>query len=76
MLNIYFVMDTICPEWLPAAIRPQIHAYWVGIIVNTVFVALAYGISLLRNKPSKDLTGLTVWTLQPLEACLEEGGTE
>ncbi len=48
---------------LPAGWRPGIHSYWTTVLVNGVFMVLAYGISLVRRAPSRDLTGLTVWTL-------------
>lgn len=46
--------------WLPF----DVHAYWVVMIVNVVFVGLAYGMSLLRGQPPKNIRGLCVWTLK------------
>ncbi|MDF9796635.1 SSS family solute:Na+ symporter [Catalinimonas alkaloidigena] len=46
---------------LPEAISIDIQAYWVGVIVNLLFIALAYIFSFfIKNK--KELDGLTVWT--------------
>jgi solute:Na+ symporter, SSS family len=48
---------------LPAGSSPGVHSYWVGALVNGVFVTLAYLISLVRRRPPRDLEGLTVWTM-------------
>jgi solute:Na+ symporter, SSS family len=53
--------------WLiPEAYRPPIHEFWVGMVVNAVFVAVAYGLGVLRNpraeRQKERLGGLTVWT--------------
>ena len=48
---------------LPEAWTLEIHAYWVGMLVNVGFMALAYLISLIRNRPPQNLEGLTVWTM-------------
>jgi hypothetical protein len=48
---------------VPEAWNPGIHAYWVGVLVNLLFVIVAYGISLFRRQRGKNLEGLTVWTL-------------
>jgi hypothetical protein len=48
---------------LPESWRIGVHSYWVGAVVNVTFMALAYGISLVRRSPPRDLTGLTVWTM-------------
>jgi hypothetical protein len=41
-----------------------IHAYWVGLLVNLVFLSVAYlCCRIFREPPSQDqLAGLTVWT--------------
>lgn len=59
-LNIYLGLGVM--KVLPEAWRLGVHSYWVGAVVNLVFMALAYGLSLLRRSPPRDLTGLTVWT--------------
>lgn len=46
---------------LPEAISINVQAYWVGVIVNLLFIALAYIFSFfIKNK--KEINGLTVWT--------------
>ena len=47
---------------LPAKWTLGIHSYWVGAVVNLLFMALAYAISLIRRPRPRDLRGLTVWT--------------
>ncbi|WKN30385.1 sodium:solute symporter [Porifericola rhodea] len=47
--------------WLPEVISMDIQAYWVGVIVNLLFMALAYIFSFFI-KNNKELDGLTVWT--------------
>lgn len=47
--------------WLPEALTPPIHGYWVGILVNLLFVAVAVPVSLLRNRRPPNLGNLTVW---------------
>jgi SSS family solute:Na+ symporter len=61
VVNLYFVFEVL--DLLPTWAASGIHAYWVGLLVNIVFVIVAYGVSLFRNGPTTDLTGLTVWTL-------------
>jgi hypothetical protein len=56
---------------LPEAWRLGVHSYWVGAVVNLSFMAIAYGISLVRRGPPRDLTGLTVWTMPRADG---EGG--
>jgi hypothetical protein len=40
------------------------HSYWVAVVVNLLFVVLAYGVSLRRPQRTAGLAGLTVWTIQ------------
>lgn len=42
-----------------------IHSYWIGPLVNAVFLILAYGVALIRGvKPdTAKLRNLTVWTM-------------
>jgi hypothetical protein len=35
--------------WVPEKWNSGIHAYWVGVLVNLLFVIVAYGISLFRG---------------------------
>ncbi len=61
-LNVYFMLNV--SGWLPAGLRVGIHEYWVTILVNLLFVTLAYAVSLVRRgKPPP--SGLTVWTTGP-----------
>ncbi|GAA5222315.1 sodium:solute symporter family transporter [Membranihabitans marinus] len=40
----------------------KVHSYWVGALVNGLFIVVAYVLGSFRYKNStKDLTGLTVW---------------
>jgi len=61
-LNVYLGLGAM--HLLPAAWTLRLDGYWVGIVVNVVFVVLAYGISLIRNRPPANLSGLTVWTVR------------
>ncbi len=60
-LNIYLGLGVM--KVLPEAWRIGVHSYWVGAVVNLAFMGIAYGISLVRKPPPRDLTGLTVWTM-------------
>lgn len=52
-------------EVLPSSMILPIHSYWVGALVNGLFILLAYGISLTRNQTSpEEMEGLTVWTMK------------
>lgn len=60
-LNIYLGLGVM--KVLPEPWRIGMHSYWVGAVVNLAFVAIAYGISLVRPAKTRNLTGLTVWTM-------------
>lgn len=60
-LNIYLGLGVA--KVLPESWRIGVHSYWVGAVVNLAFVAIAYGVSLFRPAAKKDLSGLTVWTM-------------
>lgn len=60
LCNIYLGLNA--SGWLPESLCLPVHSYWVGILVNTVFVLVALAISLCRRQ-QRDLTGLTVWTM-------------
>lgn len=66
MFNIYLGLGLA--EILPSAITLPVHSYWTGALVNGMFLALAYGIGLVRGRP-KELQGLTIWTLQQADSC-------
>jgi len=60
--NIYLGLALL--DWVPERLNPGIHAYWVGVLVNLLFVAVAYGSSLFPRQGRRNLEGLTVWTLK------------
>lgn len=47
---------------LPASWTSGVHSYWTTALVNGLFMILAYGISVIRRAPPRNLEGLTVWT--------------
>lgn len=59
LFNVYLGLGILGA--LPDSIVWSIHSYWVGAIVNAVFIVLALTISLFR-KNAQNLDGLTVWT--------------
>lgn len=60
LMNLYLGLSLT--GWLPEGITVNIQAYWVGVIVNLLFILLAYGFSFFfRN--DKNLQGLTIWTV-------------
>ncbi|QDU97971.1 sodium:solute symporter [Lignipirellula cremea] len=61
LVNVY--LGLCVAGWLPKSLTLEIHSYWVGILVNLLFVVVAYGVSLFRRQ-TKDLRGLTVWTME------------
>ena len=62
IFNIYLGLGLLGA--LPEAWILPIHSYWVGALVNGAFIVAAYIISVFRNKPGKNLEGLTVWTMK------------
>ncbi|QNN22015.1 sodium:solute symporter [Planctomycetales bacterium ZRK34] len=59
MFNIYLALclaGRIAESW-----RLGVHSYWIGPLVNLVFIIIAYGLSLLRRVPPRSVAGLTVW---------------
>lgn len=60
VFNIYLGLGLL--GVLPASWILPIHSYWVGAMVNGLFIILAYSISFIRNKHDRPLEGLTVWT--------------
>ncbi len=59
LFNIY--LGCVLLGILPDSMSWSVHSYWVGALVNGVFILLAFVISFFR-KNKHDLTGLTVWT--------------
>jgi len=60
VVNIYLGLGLA--GWLPETWTPNVQSYWVGIIVNLLFIGLAYLLSFIF-KNQQSLTGLTVWTM-------------
>lgn len=61
LFNLYLMLNTM--GLLPAPLVLEIHAYWVGILVNVACLVFAYVMSLVRGRPPKNLDQLTVFTL-------------
>ena len=62
VLNVYLGLNAA--KWLPEAMRLPVHSYWTGILVNLAFLVIAGLIALLGGRNEKNLSGLTVWTLE------------
>jgi SSS family solute:Na+ symporter len=60
--NVY--LGAVSARWLPEMGSFHVHDYWIGVLVNLLFVVLAYGSSFLFGPPKQDLRGLTVWTME------------
>jgi len=73
LFNIYLGVNVA--GWLPDWLTINVHAYWVGMLVNAAFMVVAYAISVVRRRPQPSLEGLTVWTM-PRPAESEAAGTE
>ena len=44
----------------------RVHPFWVGVLVNLMFVTVAYGLAWMLPEPkSSQLEGATVWTTDP-----------
>ncbi len=61
LINVYFVLNTF--GLLPESLSIKINTYWVNILVNTIFMVLAYIISLIRRSQPGSLEQLTIWTM-------------
>lgn len=61
LFNIYLGFNTI--GWVPEFMRISLHAYWTTIAVNLLLAVSAYLLSFIWPC-KKDITGLTVWTLE------------
>ncbi len=61
LFNVYLGLNTI--GWIPACMRLGVHVYWTTILVNLLLAVLAYALSFLWPC-KKEITGLTVWTLE------------
>ncbi len=60
LLNIYLGFGIA--GWLPERWVFNIHSYYVTIIVNMFFIAIAYFCSFLFRKEKQNVSGLTVWS--------------
>ena len=61
LFNLYLglgLLEVLPPNWIM-----PVHSYWVGALVNTGFIIIAYMIGLFRKSDDTTLAGLTVWTL-------------
>lgn len=62
LFNLYLLFNAF--GWLPEALEWHVHSYLAGALVNLLFFITAYLIALLRpGCQTKDLSGLTVWTV-------------
>ncbi|MGB3589156.1 MAG: sodium:solute symporter [Tunicatimonas sp.] len=59
VVNVY--LGVSLAGWLPEPWAVEVQSYWVGVIVNLLFIALAYLLSFVFTNRAP-LTGLTVWT--------------
>ncbi len=62
VLNVYLGVNAA--GWLPDQLQVPVHSYWTGILVNFAFLMIAGVAALIRGRNSKDLSGLTVWTMK------------
>jgi SSS family solute:Na+ symporter len=64
LFNIYLGLGWL--GVLPEGLTWELHSYWVGAVVNGFFIVVALVISFFRAG-NKDLTGLTIWTMNPVK---------
>jgi SSS family solute:Na+ symporter len=62
LLNIYLVLGVV--GWIPPSLAIPVHKFWIGPLVNVVFMVVAYGAGCLRPRKLDQLAGLTIWTLE------------
>ena len=62
LLNVYLGLGVL--GMMPDSVRVPFHGYWVAALVNAAFIVLAYGVSLVRRAPARNLEGLTVWSMK------------
>jgi SSS family solute:Na+ symporter len=60
-LNTYLLFNSL--GWLPESLQVTVHEYWVNMLVNFVFVVIAYILSAIVSRQRNDIRGLTVWTV-------------
>ncbi len=73
LLNIYLVLGVV--GWIPETWAIPVHKFWIGPMVNVVFMVVAYGTGCLRQRKVEDLAGLTIWTMEPIRTT-ERGEAE
>ncbi len=61
VFNVYLGLGLA--EKLPESITLKVHSYWVGALVNGVFIVSAYCIGWFRPRNTQ-LASLTVWTME------------
>jgi len=62
LLNVYLVLGVV--GWIPASLAIPVHKFWIGPLVNVVFMVVAYGTGCFRQHNLDQLAGLTIWTLE------------
>lgn len=61
IVHLYFLLNAF--DLMPESLHLEIHNYWVGIILDIIFILVGYALSwFIPSKSNRDLTGLTVWT--------------
>jgi solute:Na+ symporter, SSS family len=61
VVNLYLLFNSL--GWLPESLQTPVHEYWVNILVNFCFIVVAYGLSAIWSRQRKDISGLTVWSI-------------
>jgi len=60
--NIYLMLDSMM-NLIPSPFSLGVHAYWVALLVNILFMVSAYAASFVLKSDPKDIHGLTIWTI-------------
>ena len=61
LFNVYLGLSAL--GLLPGFLTLPVHSYWVGALVNLLFILLAFAIVLIRRTPPSEFEGLTVWSM-------------
>ena len=61
LANIYLALNA--KELLPEALQISVDSYWIGILVNIIFVITACVIAFTKKPSSPNLDKLTIWTM-------------
>lgn len=59
--NVYLALNS--SQMLPEVLSLSIDDYWVGILVNVVFITAAYSIAVVKKSSPTNLEQLTIWTM-------------